>query len=249
MGYRVMRFVGAALWVLACGGTVTSVPSGTTAAGGDSSSSTDGSLGITTGGRAPSGASGFGGTAGVNQGGTTGGSPSSGQSGGTAGVVASAGGVTSSGGMVATGGDNTAGFPSGGAETCGSGGCIPDSNAPPVTPPGPVLCGGVLCAAPRACCLTTSDCYDPNTNPDACARPTPDNDLWGRPTCASNAQCGTRQFCIIDSGLCQGIGHCNPIGNCGSCSATGSTCKVCGCDGNTYPDMQTACLASATMSA
>src|SRR5206468_1805748 len=62
-----------------------------------------------------------------------------------------------------------------------------------------------------------------------------------------NAQCGTRQFCIMDSGLCQGTGHCNPIGNCGSCSAPGSTCTVCGCDGNTYPNMQTACLASATM--
>lgn len=251
-------FIGAALWMLACGGSVTGPTGevgagGTTSTGGDSSN-TGGKLGAATGGLAPTsgGAGGTGGTSkvgGIDCGGdnrylpicqvptTSGG----------AGGVSSSGGAVSSGGIVGTGGDNTAGASTGGAETCGSGGCIPDSNAPPVTPPGPVLCGGVLCAAPRACCLSTSQCYDPTTNPDACARPAPDNDLWGRPTCASNAQCGARQFCIIDSGFCQGTGHCNPIGNCGSCSASGSTCRVCGCDGNTYPNIQTACLASATM--
>jgi hypothetical protein len=47
---------------------------------------------------------------------------------------------------------------------------------------------------------------------------------------------------MLDGGLCQGTGHCNPIGNCGECSG-GAICRVCGCDGNTYPDIQTACLA------
>ena len=45
---------------------------------------------------------------------------------------------------------------------------------------------------------------------------------------------------MADTQLCQGTGHCQPIDNCGSC---GGACTVCGCDGNTYPDIQTACRA------
>ena len=46
------------------------------------------------------------------------------------------------------------------------------------------------------------------------------------------------------SKLCEGVGHCQPIGGCGFCVG-GDVCKVCGCDGNTYPDIQTACRAGA----
>jgi hypothetical protein len=48
---------------------------------------------------------------------------------------------------------------------------------------------------------------------------------------------------MTDTGLCRANGHCQPIDNCGSCSGDPGMCKVCGCDGNTYPDQQTACRA------
>ena len=133
-------------------------------------------------------------------------------------------------------------FPNlGGMETCGPGGCISDTVDPPVVPPGPVLCGGATCGEGEACCLATSECFDPEDDPGACPIPELPEDTWGRTPCASNAHCGERQFCLLEGRLCQGTGYCNPIGNCGRC---GGECEVCGCDGNSYPDIQTACLAS-----
>jgi hypothetical protein len=133
-------------------------------------------------------------------------------------------------------------YVSGGSETCGPGGCVPDGPGEPIDPPGPVYCGGVECPAASACCVGTGECFDPQRNPEACPEPPQDDDLWGRKACTSNSHCTERQFCQMDTLSCLGSGHCQPRANCGSCFGE---CTVCGCDGNTYPDQQTACLAGA----
>ncbi len=108
-------------------------------------------------------------------------------------------------------------------------------------PPGPVLCGGVACRENEICCVANGTCFDPKTQADACAPPADDQDPNGRTVCSSNADCTAIEFCQPDNAnLCQGSGHCQPIGNCGTCSPG---CTVCACDGNTYPSIQDACLA------
>lgn len=227
--------IGVALVTLACGGSVEGGRNGVAAAGNagavaDPNPTVDGGSSGGAGGTSTEGGIGAG------RGGT-GSTPEA------SGSAPSSGGVPASGGSFTSGGaTSTGGAPGTGGEACGPGGCIAPVDATPVTPPGPVLCGGTECAAPHACCMTTSTCYDPVATPEGCPEPLPDNDTWGRKACASNAQCEPGWFCERDSrNSCQGSGHCNPIGNCGGCGA----CRVCGCDGNTYPDIQTACLASA----
>jgi hypothetical protein len=154
--------------------------------------------------------------------------------------VTGSGGVTGSGAIGGT-------FGSGAGETCGPGGCVPGGNADPIDPPGPVLCGGVECGEGQTCCLENGECFDPQADPGACAEPLPDEDPFGRRPCSSNAHCERTEYCQIESGLCQGTGHCHPIDNCGRCMSDDDRCKLCGCDGNTYPDQQTACLARANV--
>jgi hypothetical protein len=186
-------------------------------------------------------ADGEGGTGGTLAGsGASGGGGASGSGAAGGGGGASGSGATGSGATAATpGGGGTAGEPG-----CGSRGCIGGGQGMPIDPPGPVLCGGVECEAPMACCLSTQSCFDPTLDIESCAPPEQDEDPWGRPVCSSNADCELGFFCQIDSGLCQGTGHCHPIDNCGGCFGEDSDfCQVCGCDGNTYPNQQTACLA------
>lgn len=227
--------IGAAFLVLACGGSVDGDRNGISRAG---NAGTSGSSNADAGSKGGTAGSSSGGAAGLQ-----GGAPPTGGGGFGAGGLNAMGGVTGLGGVFTAGGSTSTGGEAGaGGYPCGPGGCIAPTDVPPIPPPGPVYCGGVECPAPRACCMTTSTCYDPAADPGACPVPPDDGDTWGRQACASNAQCQTGWFCERDSrNSCQGTGHCNPIGNCGNCGG----CKLCGCDGNTYPDMATACLASA----
>jgi hypothetical protein len=149
-------------------------------------------------------------------------------------VTLACGGSSTSNGPGGTGGSGS------GMDICGPGGCITDLPGEPIDPPGPVFCGGAECEAPRACCFATGQCFDPATEPDVCAEPPPDDHPQGLKPCTSNSQCTERQFCQLDGFSCQGSGHCRPRTSCGSTSL-----PVCGCDGNTYSNRQTACLAGA----
>jgi hypothetical protein len=187
-------------------------------------------------------------SAGGGTGGTT--TASGGTSGGTAASGGTGGGTAASGG---TGGSTAASGGTGGTGAFSSGGTTPTTrggtgNAGPIEPPGPSFCGGVPCDPPLACCLSTGECYDPaNDGVSACAPPPPDDDPQGRRPCNSSAQCEPNEFCMTEGVLCVGSGHCQPIDNCGSCGGDPSLpenpCRICGCDGNTYPDMQTMCRA------
>jgi hypothetical protein len=161
----------------------------------------------------------------------------SGAGGTSSGTSAGADGGTS-GGTGAAGA--TAGIGAAGASAGGNGALGGAGASGPIDPPGPSFCGGQPCDPPLACCLATGQCFNPGTNAGLCETPDPDNDPQGRKACASSAQCGENEYCQVDGLSCQGTGHCQPIDNCGGCDGT---CKVCGCDGNTYPNPQTACRA------
>jgi hypothetical protein len=95
--------------------------------------------------------------------------------------------------------------------------------------------------------MATSECFDAALDPGACSPPPPDGDPQGRVPCTSNAHCAEGEYCMLDEYLlCQGSGHCQPISNCGECQDSGTgACRLCACDGNTYPNVQTACRAGA----
>lgn len=114
-----------------------------------------------------------------------------------------------------------------------------DRVAPPVED---VRCGEAICARGEMCCLVSGRCFDPATHPEQCVRPPQDA---GEPqTCASHADCGPEEYCrAAPSSFCFGPGHCQPRSNCGSCNGDFGVCAVCGCDGNSYPSIQSACRA------
>jgi hypothetical protein len=175
--------------------------------------------------------------------GKTGGSSTGGRGGSSAATSGSSAGGSSAGGSSA-GGSSAGVSPSGGSSGARGG----SSGAGPIEPPGPSFCGGKPCDPPLACCMATGECFDPLRDVSACATPEPDDDPQGRKACASSAQCAAGEFCMLDGQLCLGTGHCQPIDNCGECgggdpSAPDNPCRFCGCDGNTYPNVQTACRA------
>ena len=161
--------------------------------------------------------------------------------GGTSGSGAAAGGTGNQG--TAAYGNFATMIEEGGRTICGDAGCVVEPFVDPIDPPGPSLCGGVECAAGEMCCMLSSRCFDPLAHPEDCATPPDDHDSLGRTACSSNADCEYFEFCRADNAaLCQGPGHCMPIANCGGCGPA-DECVTCACDGNTYPDRQTACLA------
>jgi len=151
-----------------------------------------------------------------------------GGSGNVAGTTGGSSGAAGTGGFVSAGGYHEVG---------GMGGYGADLN-PPTTPAGPSLCGGVQCTASEDCCVLTAKCFD-KTDRAACPRPPADGDPQQRTTCGSNTDCVAGEFCQLSGELCAGAGHCVSQTACG---ASGER-DMCGCDGRTYHDEQSACLA------
>jgi hypothetical protein len=211
------------------------------------------------------GGSGSGGALSAESGGVPGGSGGSGGSptasggvpGGFGGVTTASGGVpdTASGGLPGGGagaagagaggdpkGDVDASTGSGGFAGCGANPvCVPP---PPPEPPGKSLCGGKECPSGTVCCLMDFSCVTPAEAKQACAVTPPSQpDPNGRAPCASNADCQDTEYCetpnnmIGASNFCGGAGFCQSRYNCGSTAGQ----EFCGCDGRTYPDLQTAC--------
>jgi hypothetical protein len=107
------------------------------------------------------------------------------------------------------------------------------------------VCSGVICTAGQDCCLADGACFDPTISPSPCADPTTtEPNRQGEKACTASSQCESHQFCRPKNpNLCLGPGYCTDKKNCG----TSSGLPQCGCDGVTYPDVQTACLAGATI--
>jgi hypothetical protein len=151
-----------------------------------------------------------------------GGTGGAGNTGGTGGASGNTGGAA--GTSAATGGS---GGDAGG--TAGTGGVAPNS----------VECGGVTCAPGYDCCLADGTCFDPVSDPSHCA-PSTTPGPQGQQPCNANSQCPTGEYCMpTNPQLCLGPGFCQSTSNCG----TSSGMPMCGCDGITYPDIQTACAA------
>lgn len=121
----------------------------------------------------------------------------------------------------------------------GAAGTAPDTSG--------VACGKVHCAAKQVCCILNANCIDPATAALTCPKPSapPKPSVPGARACGSNADCGTNEFCGTDDITCLGPGICQDRSNCG----TSGGAPFCGCDGVTYPNVQTACRAGITTGA
>ena len=100
-------------------------------------------------------------------------------------------------------------------------------------------CGDHRCAATQICCILDGTCIDPTSAATSCTKPTvlPRGALPGTRTCGSNADCTATEFCEPSIGCLCGPGTCVERNNCGT--STGGA--WCGCDGVSYPNVQTAC--------
>lgn len=158
--------------------------------------------------------------------------------GGTGAGGGGSGGVPSSGGGVPGG---TGAVPSSGGSPAGGIGAMPGTGAGAGViggfGGGPAVCNGVECANNEECCLTTSKCFDPVASSTACSVPT-EPGPQGQKACGASSQCAPGEFCQpVNNQLCLGPGFCQSKTNCGG-TYTGA---FCGCDGITYPNLQTAC--------
>lgn len=151
-------------------------------------------------------------------------------------AVACGGSTSGSGGAAGTGaaGTGTGGSGTGGSGTGGTGAAGTGGTG---GAPAAVLCNGVTCAAHEECCLTSTKCFDPAAGPDACPVPTEPGPQGAKP-CGATSQCGPGEYCQPSNHeLCLGPGYCVSKTNCGFSSPV----QLCGCNGVTYPDVQTAC--------
>jgi hypothetical protein len=168
----------------------------------------------------------------------TGGNHSGAAPGGGA-VSAAGSSVVGSGGSIPVAGTSAGTGKNGSAGKWGG----PDLDFEPAEPP---LCGGVHCQSSEICCVGTGRCFDPADDADSCpVPPPPEDEEDDRRPCASDAHCGANEYCRVRDGLCQGDGFCQSRAGCPGCA--GTDCVVCGCDGNTYPNIQTACAFGANV--
>jgi hypothetical protein len=102
-------------------------------------------------------------------------------------------------------------------------------------------CGGHRCAATQVCCVLNGLCIEPASARTVCPMPTTlpvPGPSPGTRLCGSNADCDANEFCSPSIG-CLSAGTCQDRSNCGTSTGT----MVCGCDGKSYPNVQTACAA------
>ena len=138
---------------------------------------------------------------------------------------------------------STTGMGAGGAgASAGDGGAggseITDSGAGD-GPPAAIVCGGVTCGPGQDCCLLDGRCFDVT---DATACPKPPDFINGSgvrvPGCGANTHCDSDETCERAGYICLGPGFCTPRTSCGL-----GRFDVCGCNGVTYPDVESACAA------
>jgi hypothetical protein len=142
----------------------------------------------------------------------------------------------------------------GGPATAGIGSArgpsIRDAPEGTVAVEGTPRCAGKVCAANEQCCLLTGRCIETAVFGAQCALPDSVSEVpppgipplsMGTPAlelCAANSDCAGDAYCENGS-LCLGVGYCASRTNC----PASSPLAVCGCDGLTYPNVQSACFA------
>jgi hypothetical protein len=150
---------------------------------------------------------------------------------------AAPGGVTGAAGATGTGTAAATGTGTAGATSTGAAGTTGGAGAAGTTGG---KCPGSACPANQICCILDGSCIDPSTASSTCPKPAmaPPPSIPGARPCGSNADCAKNEFCAPET-ACLGPGVCQDRANCGT--STGP--PFCGCDGATYPNVQTACRA------